>query len=199
MSEIYTTTFEKQIQAWAEERITPKRIPHVRGVVETVDNLARLYAPEDMMRARLAGWIHDSAKHLSDEELLDIAEKYGWNITGSERQVPMLLHGVVGYLQASDLFGFDDPQIRSACAYHTTGSPDMNVLDKIVMIGDLIEPTRQYDGVDELRRLAESDLDTAVLKSVDATLIYLIKRGRMIDPRPLLLRNKLLAEGVLNK
>lgn len=196
MTTLYTEAFEKQVQKWAEERIAPKRIPHVRGVVETVGELARRYCPDEIQRARLAGWIHDAAKHLSDEELLRIAESHDWEIIESERLVPMLLHGAVGYLQAADKFGLDDLRLRSACAYHTTGAPNMNTLDKIVMVGDLIEPTRNYEGVDVLRRLASEDLDQAVLLSVDATLLYLIKRQRVIDPRPLELRNQLLMAGI---
>jgi predicted HD superfamily hydrolase involved in NAD metabolism len=199
MKDLYTDVFEKQVQKWAEGRIASKRIRHVQGVVETVDSLARQYAPDEVSRARLAGWIHDAAKHLPDEELLLIAEEHDWPITETERMVPMLLHGVVGYFQAADEFGIDDPILRNACAYHTTGAPDMNTLDKIVMVGDLIEPTRNYEGVEDLRQLTMKDLDGAVLQSVDGTFLYLIKRQRIIDPRPLQLRNQLLMAGVRYK
>lgn len=196
MIDLYTEAFEKQVRLWAEDRISPKRLPHVRGVVETVGELARRYCPDEIQRARLAGWIHDAAKHLPDEDLLRIAESHDWEITESERLVPMLLHGAVGYLQAADEFGLNDSRLQSACAYHTTGAADMSTLDKIVMVGDLIEPTRNYEGVDDLRRLAVENLDKAVLVSVDGTLLYLIKRQRMIDPRPLELRNQLLMAGI---
>lgn len=196
MTILYTTAFEKQVQTWAEGRIASKRIQHVQGVVETADELARRYAPDEILRARLAGWIHDAAKHLPDDELLRIAGEHGWAITETERLVPMLLHGAVGYLQAADEFGLDDAQLRSACAFHTTGAPEMSTLDKIVMVGDLIEPSRIYQGVDDLRQLVAVDLDAAVLKSVDVTLLYLIKGQRVMDPRPLHLRNQLLMAGI---
>lgn len=192
----YTPEFEAKVQAWAESRIKPKRLTHVRGVVEACDHLAHLYAPDDVMRARLAGWIHDSAKHLPEDEFITIAEAHHWPITDVERQVPDLLHGAVGYLLMADTFGIHDPALQSACTNHTTGDPAMNTLDKVVFLGDLIEPSRDFDGVEPLRQLAERDLDAAILMAVDATIIHLIKRNRILDPRPVFLRNKLLVSGV---
>ncbi|NDJ87057.1 MAG: HD domain-containing protein, partial [Chloroflexi bacterium] len=93
-------------------------------------------------------------------------------------------------------FGLDDPMLQTACAYHTTGAPDMNTLDKIVMLGDLIEPSRTFDGVEALREIAHQDLDSAVLMSLDYTISYLIRRQRIIDPRPVFLRNQLIGAGV---
>jgi predicted HD superfamily hydrolase involved in NAD metabolism len=192
----YTPEFEAAVQAWAEQRIKPKRLAHVRGVVAIVDHLARRYAPDEVMRVRLAGWIHDAAKHLPDTELLRLAEAHQLPITDSERRVPMLLHGAVGYALAAEAFGLDDPRLQTACAYHTTGAPGMNTADKIVFLGDLIEPTRDFPGVEALRAQADHDLDAAVLMAVDYTLRYIIDRRRYMDPRPVLLRNELLVAGV---
>lgn len=193
---LYTTEFEARVRDWAGNQMPGDRFDHVRGVVETVDWMARQYAPDQIMQARLAAWIHDCAKHLSDDELLQWAIVYNLPITETERLMPDLLHGAVGYALANKEFGFDDPQLRTACAYHTTGAPGMNMLDKIVMLGDLIEPGRDFEGVQELRDLTKLDLDKAVLKSLDHTLYHLIDRRRIIDPRPVLLRNELLLANV---
>jgi predicted HD superfamily hydrolase involved in NAD metabolism len=192
----YTPDFEAQVRAWAEAQIKPKRFKHVCGVVDVVDRLARRYAPDEVMRARLAGWVHDAAKRLPDEELLRIAEARGLPIAESERLVPMLLHGAVGYVLADEVFDLHDPALQSACAYHTTGAEEMTALDKIVYLGDLIEAGRDFPGVDDLRAEAERDLDSALLLAIDHTLRYLIMRGQYIDPRPVFLRNRLILAGV---
>ena len=193
---LYTPEFEAAVQAWAEQRIKPKRLTHVRGVVAMVDHLARRYAPDEVMCVRLAGWIHDAAKHLPDEELLRLAEMRHLPITESERYVPMLLHGAIGYALAAEAFGLDDPRLQTACAYHTTGAPGMNAADKIVFLGDMIEPTRDFLGVEAIRAQAERDLDAAVLMAVDYTLRYILDWRRYMDPRAVLLRNELLVAGV---
>jgi predicted HD superfamily hydrolase involved in NAD metabolism len=192
----YTPDFEERVSAWALAKIPPKRHAHVKGVVATVDTLARRYMPDEVMRARLAGWIHDAAKHWSDKDLLECAESRGFPVSAGERDVPMLLHGLVGYILADDVFGLNDDRLRSACALHTTGAAGMNTLDKIVFLGDLIEPGRVFPDVERLRREAERDLDAGVLLAADVTLRYLIDKGRVIDPRAFELRNELVKAGV---
>ena len=188
----YTPEFEAQVQAWAENCIPEKRIPHVRGVVATVEKLARHYAPQDIALVRLAGWIHDAAKALTNKELLVLAKAYQLPISEIEWTVPMLLHGAVGYALANEEFELNDACLQSACNYHTTGAPGMSITDKIVMLGDAIEPTRNHKGVEELRTLAEKDLDKAVFYLTEQTIEYLTKRERPIDPRVLALRAELL-------
>jgi predicted HD superfamily hydrolase involved in NAD metabolism len=189
----YTPEFEEQVRQWAETRIPTKRLPHVRGVVELVYKVAQKYAPEDVMLVRRAGWFHDAAKAIDDTDLLVMAEHYGWELTSIERQTPMLLHGAMGYLQANEVFGFNDPRLQSACVHHTTGAARMSITDKIVFLGDAIEEiTRNYPGVVELRHLAMQDLDAAILRYVDNTLVYLVQSGKTIDPRVVELRNELL-------
>ncbi len=191
----YTDELEGRIAAWARAKIEPKRIGHVRGVVESVEHLALRYAPDDVRRARLAGWIHDVAKHWSDEELLDFAESHRLPVSDTERQVPSLLHGAVGYALANDVFLLEDDGLRAACTNHTTGAPDMALLDKIIFVGDLIEPGRSFPGITPIREEAEIDLDTAVLRAVDFIIAHLVDRHRIIEPRAILLHNQLLASG----
>ena len=194
MSPRYTPEFEERVQTWAEARIPEKRLPHVRGAVAMVDELAQRYAPDAVAWVRLAGWIHDAAKALADDELLELAEAYQLPVSEMERAVPMLLHGAVGYALANDEFALNDPRLASACNLHTTGAPGMSIPDKIVMLGDAIEPTRNYNGVAELRALAHENLDKAVLQLATQTIDHLTERNRAIDPRVMALRDELLAQ-----
>ncbi len=187
---------ELVIQAWAETRLPPARLAHVRGVVGSADALARRYAPETARTVRIAAWLHDVARGWTPAELLAYAEAHGLPITPVERENPMLLHGAVGYALAAAGLGLDDPAVQSACRFHTVGDDAMNAADKIVFRADFIEPTRDYDGVEDLRAEAERGLDRAVLRAIDFTVMRLIRRQRAIDPRQLVLRNRLLAEGV---
>ena len=192
----YTPELENEIQNWLRQQVTPQRLDHVVGVVEAATELAERYAPGEVERCRIAGWLHDAAKHWSGEDLLAYAESQGELITPIEHEVPMLLHGLVGYLIGAERFGLDDPLIKAACMNHTTGAPGMGVVEKIVFVADLIEPGREFEGVETIRKLVENDLDQALLFTLDHTLRYLIARKRLIDPRPLLLRNELLQAGV---
>lgn len=193
---MYDDFFEKDVKAWVKARLKSSRYKHVKRVVKTADELANRHASSEVMRCRIAAWLHDAAKHWSPAELLNYAEAHGVDITPSERETPMLLHGIVGYLIGEEAFGLDDPVIRSACRLHTTGGPGMSVVDKIVFMADLIEPGRDFPSIDLIRAEAERDLDAALLRAVDHTLCHLIERQRSIDPRPMLLRNQLIDAGV---
>lgn len=188
----YTPEFEIEVRTWALTLIPKKRQVHVRGVVDMAAELAERYAPDQVMLVRMAAWIHDVAKEMSDQELLAQAAQFNLPISPIEKDVPMLLHGIVGYLLADNQFNLKDPRLASACNYHTTGDPDMSITDKIVMLADAIEPTRAYPTVDELRKLAQENLDKAILALTDRTIIHLIEKKQAIDPRVLGLRNALL-------
>jgi len=192
----YTEDLENAIKAWAKTKMRGKRFKHVVGVVETADQLAAQYAPEFQVQCRIAGWLHDAAKNWDDDELLAYAEDHNVDILPGEYETPMLLHGIVGYLTGAAEFDLDDPVIREACRLHTTGGPNMGTAAKIVFLADAIEPGRSYSSVEAIRAEAQNDLDAALLMTLDHTVKHLIKKKRVIDPRPILLRNQLIRAGV---
>ena len=59
----------------------------------------------------------------------------------------------------------------------------MTVLEKILFLADAIEPNRNYPGVDDLRAMAEYDLDKACLMSLTRTIEYVKSQGQELDPR----------------
>jgi predicted HD superfamily hydrolase involved in NAD metabolism len=192
----YTPDFEAQIRAWARRHIDAERWDHVCGVVEMATSLAERYAPDERARVRLAGWIHDAAKNWDDSALLTFAEVHVLPITALDREIPMLLHGLVGYALAAVEFGLDDDQLCGACAGHTTGFPNMTAPEKIVFVADYAEPGRPARRADPIRRAAVVDLDTAVLRITDNVITYLLSKHRLIDPRTVDLRNELIRAGV---
>jgi predicted HD superfamily hydrolase involved in NAD metabolism len=193
---MYSEETEAKIRAWAESRIAPKRLAHVRGTVETADRLAQRYAPAHTQTVRLAAWLHDVARHWPPAELLAYAEAHSLPIEETERETPMLLHGAVGYALAAEHVELDDPLIQSACRFHTVGSASMNTTDKILFLADFIEPSRKYAEVARLRAEAEIGLDAAVLLAIDLTFTWFVEAHKVIDPRQLVLRNHLLKAGV---
>ncbi|MBN1965274.1 MAG: bis(5'-nucleosyl)-tetraphosphatase (symmetrical) YqeK [Anaerolineae bacterium] len=187
---------EARARAWAQARMSAKRFHHSQGVVETVTQLARQHHLEPVNALRLAGWIHDAAKELSDTGLLEHAERFGLPIRPVERQAPLLLHGAVAAELAREELGLHDPVTLSAVTYHITGHPEMSTADKAFYLADLIEPGRDFKEVAQLRRLAAEDLDWALLFGITGQLRHLLKRAAAIDPRVLELRNRLIADGV---
>jgi predicted HD superfamily hydrolase involved in NAD metabolism len=102
------------------------------------------------------------------------------------------LHAPVGAVIAHRDYGVDDPEVLAAIRWHTTGGPEMSLLDEIVFLADYIEPGRTFPGVDRLRALAAASLPEALLAAYDQTLGYLIAGGGLIHPATMEGRNALL-------
>ncbi|MDO4542195.1 MAG: bis(5'-nucleosyl)-tetraphosphatase (symmetrical) YqeK [Bacillota bacterium] len=163
------------------EPLSPKRWAHCRSVAAFSYELALKWGA-DPMKAYLAGSFHDIARELPPERGLLIAEEYGYAISPEEKRYPILVHGFVSAVVARENYGITDREILSAMEKHTLGDEEMTLLDKIIYLADEIEPLRQYPGVDELRKLAFTDFNKALLQGIEQSLKYQRERG--LEPNP---------------
>lgn len=170
-----------EIENDLKKRLKPSRYQHTMGVMYTAAALAMRYQ-YPMESALYAGLLHDCAKYESGENLLKICRENGIPVTEVEEKSPQLLHAKVGAFYARERYGVKDPQILHAITVHTTGMPNMSMLDKILFIADYIEPGRdKARNLTEIRSLAFEDLDRACAKILKDTLDYLNERGQEID------------------
>ena len=140
--------------------VLAKRLAHIRGCEETAARLANRWgADEEKMRR--AAILHDCTKYLTREEHLDICARYGVALDPLERATDKLLHAKSGAALARHIFG-QEPDVCQAICYHTTARAGMSREEKILYTADYMEPNRDFPEVEELRRLAYTDLDKAV-------------------------------------
>lgn len=152
--------------------LTEKRYDHTLGVAYTAACLAIVYG-EDMEKAELAGLLHDNAKCFSDDKLLKKCKKYNVKISDAEMRMPYLLHAKLGAYYAVEKYGASD-EIAEAVSYHTTGRPDMSMLEKIVYVADYIEPNRnKAKRLHEIRKTAFEDIDMCVYMIASDAMEYL--------------------------
>lgn len=185
---------EEEIKEYLKERLSEKRYEHSLNVKKTAIKLAEIYKAE-VEKASLAGLIHDCAKYMSDNEILNLADKNGVFVDEVSRLNPKLLHGNVGSVVAKKIMGIFDQEVLSAIACHTTGKKGMNILEKIIYIADYIEPGRDFPGVDELRKKAFIDLDGAILDAFNNTIQVVINRGQLLHLNTIEGRNYLVFHG----
>lgn len=158
-----------------------KRFEHTLGVAYTAANLAFVYGCDEK-KALIAGLLHDSAKCLSHQKRLSVCKKNGIEISKVEAQNPVLLHAKVGAFFAREKYGIKDSEILDAILYHTTGRPDMGLLEKIIYVADFIEPHRKkLPRLNEIRKTAFEDLDMAIYMILENSLSYLEKGNSKID------------------
>lgn len=170
-----------KIRKSMEKCLDSKRFEHTLGVAYTAAALA-MCNDVDTEAAIVAGLLHDCAKCLSNEKKLSMCEKRNMIISNVERNNPSLLHAKVGSIIAMEEYHVDDIDIINAIMNHTTGRPGMSMLEKIIFVSDYMEPGRnKAANLEYIRKLAFQDLDKALLKILEDTLIYLEKSEEDID------------------
>lgn len=160
--------------------VSSNRLAHVAGCESEAVLLAMQYG-EDAEAAAEAAILHDITKRLSYNEHLNLCRKYGIVCDKSELDNVKLLHAITGAALAKDLFGVSE-DIAAAIRWHTTGKPDMTLLEKIIYLADYIEPNRDFPGVDRLRELAYDALDKALVLGLRMSLEEVRSHG--IEPHP---------------
>ena len=161
--------------------LKPGRYEHSLSVSFTCMALAMRYG-YDLDKAELAGLLHDCAKCYDNNSIIAACRNSGMELTEGELQAPSIIHSRLGARMAEQKFGVNDPEILSSIACHTTGKPDMSLLDKILYIADYIEPRRyKIKDLPAIRRLAFEDLDEALFQIMEGTLRYLKESGTYAD------------------
>ena len=159
------------------------RFYHTLGVSYTAASLAMSHGG-DVYKAQLAGLLHDCAKYLKSSEMLTECEKNGIEISDIERLSPGLLHTKLGAFYAKNVYGVEDVDVLSAITYHTTGRPDMSLLEEIIYVADYIEPSRpSLPYIDEMRACAFSDLHRATLFELKSVITKINKDNGVMDKR----------------
>ena len=167
-----------QLRPVALSYLKHKRIPHVLGTEQEAIRLAERYGA-DIEKARVAALLHDCTKKLEMEEQLALCRKYGIELDELEQKALKLLHAKTGAAIARDIYGVDD-EIYSAIWWHTTGHADMTLLEKIIYLADYIEPSRDFPGVEVLRKCVYEDLDRGLLIGLEMTVQEMTEMGNPV-------------------
>ena len=155
--------------------LNPNRVAHVLGCRDTAVELARRWGADETDAAR-AGILHDVTKALDGPLQLTVCAEYGRILSDFSRKYAKTLHALTGSLVAERIFG-ENEAVVSAIRHHTTGKPDMSLLEKIIYVADYMEPNRDIPGVEELRRLAFTDIPAALKLGLEMTLEHLNRQG----------------------
>ena len=154
-----------------EQDLKPERLEHTAYVLETAIGLAAKFGA-DAEKARIAALLHDCAKYQPKETLLSFAD--------TEPAMLPVLHAPAGAARARDVYGVADPEILSAIRLHTTGEAEMTLLDKIIYLADMIEPSRTFAGVEEIRQA--DTIDGMMRLALSRSIWYIKEKGDPLHP-----------------
>lgn len=188
MSAALDTIGPAEARARAADRLGRDRLEHSRRVAELAAHYAALHgaSPDE---ARVVGWLHDICRDVPRAEILRAAERHAIPVGPLERGHAVgLLHAPVAAaeLRAAGL----GERLARAIEWHTVGAAGMDRLAKCLYLADFCEPDRDFEGLEEVRRLAETSLDRAVAAAARLTLLDVILRERGVHPGALDLYNE---------
>lgn len=161
-------------------QLTEHRYTHTIGVMETAIALAEKYGANPK-KAELAAIFHDYAKFRPKEEMKQIIIEQGMPAELLDFNSE-LWHAPVGAYLVENEAGITDQEILAAIKYHTSGRVGMTLLEKVIYLADYIEPGRHFPGVEEVREIAKVSLNKALIKSIQNTILFLMKKDQPVFP-----------------
>ncbi len=174
-----------------KETLAPARFRHTLGVAQEAVRMAPILGV-DKEKAYVAALLHDCAKNFTQEQVDEYCEKYGVKLDLYCATEKALIHAFMGSLVAEVDYGVEDEDILNAIYYHTTAKADMTPLEKLIYIADMTEPGRTMEAAEEVRRLAEEDMDEALIYAIGSSIKHVIQKGGLIHPDSIFARNYLI-------
>lgn len=189
----------KSIEELKEELktiLSPKRYEHSLGVMEKAIELARMYG-EDEKKVAYTALMHDMAKEMSVEEMLEYAIDNQIQLSKEDKLITSILHGIIASHIVKEKYGFTK-EMQDAIYYHTTGRENMTLLDKIVYVADKSEErTRNSEHANKLRKITqEKGIDEAILFVIEGWVLpKAIEDKKLIHPNSILVRNEIILKN----
>ena len=175
MPVIYTVRDLPALRAAAYPYLKKRRVRHVQGCESEAYAIALKYGA-DPVQASVAAILHDITKALDISNQLILCSRYGIICDDIEKNSPSLLHSKTGACRARELFDIDQT-VFDAIWWHTTGRPDMSLLEKVIYLADYIEPTRDFAGIEKLRKAVYTNLDSAMALGLKMSIEDVEQRG----------------------
>ncbi len=148
-----------------------KRLIHTAGVILTALDISKKLGV-NLEKAELSALLHDVAKYKNPSDYK------GFTLPSD---LPKdIEHQFLGEYIAKNELGVEDEEVLSAIKYHTTGRSGMTMLEKVIYIADLIEPSRKFLGVDRLRREINEDFNKGFKICLEEIVEFLIKSGKEV-------------------
>lgn len=182
------------IKAKLKQNLNKDRYEHSVRVAETAQMLALRYNL-DADKAYIAGLLHDCAKDMQISAILEVAKEIGIEINEVQRKKPVrLLHAQIGAYVARQYYSINDSEILQAIRYHHEGGIDMTSFDKIIALSDMIEPSRTFEDINELRKILETSIDEAYFCAYKNIIVNYIRLDAFLEDGRIKVYNHLLLQ-----
>ena len=168
-------------KALLKASLPTKRYEHSIAVYKTAKEIAKTCGV-NVEKAKLAGLLHDCGREIPTKNFIEKIKELGIKADIVEINQPILLHDKLGVYYAEHKYDVHDKEILDAILYHTTGAPHMSKLAMVIYLADILEPARDYPGVDDLRKLVTQDLEQTLFQAYIQTIKFLLDGKQLVHP-----------------
>jgi len=172
---MFTPTRDKILKLLASH-LSEDRLNHSLAVEKEAALLAAHHG-EDWHKAALTGLLHDICRCDAPNRQLEYMRENGVALPKEWLANPQLWHGPCAAVFIRRELGIRDREILRVVRFHTTGRPGMTGFEKVIFLADKIEPTRDYQGIAEIRAAAYRCLDEALHLALGQNIAYVCKIG----------------------
>ena len=158
-----------------EKYANSKRLTHILGVARLAKELAhRFNLDED--KAYIAGLLHDYCKYETIEEMIAIIDDE--TIINKFKNAPQIYHAYASSVVAEKEFMISDEEILNGIKYHVYGRVNMSLFEKIIVISDFAEDSREYARCKEVRKiLDDGNFNLAMYLCIKYTIESVLAKG----------------------
>lgn len=158
---------------YIKNALPTKRKVHTAGVILTALKYAKKLGV-DKEKAELSALLHDVAKYENPNDFTYLEEI---------KNLPEdIIHQYLGYYIAKERLMVKDVDVLNAIKYHTTGRPSMSDLEIILYLADLLEPSRKFSGVEQLRKAVDNDFKKGFIICLEEIVEFLKLSGKDVYP-----------------
>ncbi len=165
-----------------KKKVNINNINNIKNIDDIKKNIRGIDVNKVFNKTLAAALLHDYGKIFSYNEILKIIEKNNLKIPSFEKNNPKIIHSFIAPFLLKRDFNIYDNVVLSAVKKHTIGAREMNIVDKIIYISDKLEPTRNYDDIDYLRKLSKEDFNLCLLEVYKSNIIYVISKNYLLHP-----------------
>lgn len=178
----------EDIKKYLRQTLSEKRYRHSLYTAETASELAKVFG-EDPLRAYVSGLVHDCTRETELEEQRTMLKTLDIQVDSVTYDISELLHAYSAEYILRNKFEIQDEIIIFAVRFHTTGKENMNLLEKLIFLSDVIEPSRNFPGVEDIRQLSRQSIDMALIAAFDSSIRFLMGKKALIHPNTVYARN----------
>lgn len=165
----------RSLTALLKARLSKKRFAHSVNVARAAFALAERWEA-DPQRAYLAGLLHDCCKELPFSEQEELMRQGPFAVSEIEWLCKPVWHGAAAASYMHTELGIEDMEVLSAARWHTVAHAGMTRLEEIVYMADLISADRTYHDVERFRKMAQNDLEKAMLCALEYAIGSVMKK-----------------------